>query len=78
VIDATAGRKSMSVAAVVAGLRLHHAHNRRTWISYYWLHDFSKESLSKKVWELGLDDAETVVIGVDQIDEQLAEIKEKA
>ncbi|MHA1864212.1 MAG: hypothetical protein ACTSWA_10630 [Candidatus Thorarchaeota archaeon] len=76
VIDATAGRKSMSAAAVVAGLRLHHAHNRRTWISYYWLHDFSKDTLSKNVWELGLDQAEIVVIGVDQIDEQLTEIKE--
>ena len=75
VIDFTAGRKSMSAAAVVAGLRLHHAHSRRTWISYYWLHDFSKDALSKKIWELGLDEAETVIIGVDQIDEQLTEIK---
>ena len=76
VIDTTTGRKSMSGAAIVAGMNLHHKHMRKVWISYYWLHDYSPESLSKKIWELSLDEAETVVVGVDKIDDELAEINE--
>ena len=49
VIDVTAGRKSMSAAAVVAGIRHHQVHKRRTWIAYYWLYEFSKESLATQI-----------------------------
>lgn len=76
VIDPTAGRKIMSSSSIVAGLILHQKYNRKVLFSYYWLKRFDQISLSKKAYELGLDEAETIIMRVDDIDAEIKKIKE--
>ncbi len=78
VVDTTAGRKMMTGSALVASLLVHQKYGREVFISYYLLHDFSREKLAKKAYELGLDDAETILISVDDLDAEVKKIEPAA
>ncbi|MGM0687487.1 MAG: hypothetical protein ACQET3_10990 [Promethearchaeati archaeon] len=77
VIDITAGRKIMASSAVVAALHLYHSCDIDVKLTYYLLKEFSRQNLKKKAYELGLDEAETIMIDIDDLDAELREIPVK-
>lgn len=75
VIDPTAGRKLMSASAVLSAVLLYQRYSRDVQLSYYWLIRFTKENLQKMAYELGIDDAETVIVEMGELDEKIKEIE---
>ncbi len=74
VIDATGGRKMMTASAILAGIVLSEKHKRHILFSYYWLKRFTRDMLGKRAYELGLDEAETVVKEVSDINDEIKKI----
>jgi len=74
VIDITAGRKIMASSAVVAALHLYHSCDIDVKLTYYLLKEFSRQNLKKKAYELGLDEAETIMIDINDLDAELRDI----
>lgn len=74
VIDATGGRKMMTASAILAGIVLNEKHHRHILFTYYWLKRFTKEMLGKMAYQLGLDEAETVVTEVSDINDEIVRI----
>ncbi|MFX1296220.1 MAG: hypothetical protein ACFFD2_15395 [Promethearchaeota archaeon] len=75
IFDCTAGRKTMTAAAVIANLLLISKFKREIYINYYWLLKYTRENLRKKATELGLDEAEIKLFTHDMIIKSLEEIK---
>ncbi|MHA1269463.1 MAG: hypothetical protein ACTSPY_06705 [Candidatus Helarchaeota archaeon] len=75
ILDCTGGRKAMTIAASLAGIYLMAKYNRNISISYYWLKQYSKETMSKKASELGLDEAIIKIFTPNEIEKALGEIK---
>jgi hypothetical protein len=74
IIDCTGGRRAMTNAAILAAIYLIARYQKNINISYYWLMNFSRENITKKATELGLDEAIVRLFTPDQITQALEEI----
>ncbi|GAB4322500.1 MAG: hypothetical protein Kow0069_27260 [Promethearchaeota archaeon] len=78
VFDVTAGRKAMSVAAGFSALFLERLFQVKSYLSYYWLANFTREEMAKPVWELAIDDVGLNVVEVSLLGGVVDEVKRTA
>ncbi|MHA1698828.1 MAG: hypothetical protein ACTSWN_08330 [Promethearchaeota archaeon] len=71
IIDMTAGRKTMSAALSLTANILKYKFKKNVYLSYYWLLHWTKEYLSKKAHDLGIDDFEILIFDFDNLQKEL-------
>jgi len=77
VLDCTAGRKTMTGAAILAGLFVINKFQKDMIFSYYWLLTYDKEFLKKRVPELGIDQAELKTFNAAEIKDAFSRLNDK-
>ena len=73
-LDATAGRKIMGASMVTAGYVLKTL-GYNVYLLYYWLKLFRPDLLKKPVYELTEDEAESMLINLDDIDKVVKDLR---
>ena len=74
ILDCTAGRKTMTGAALIAGLYIKNKFKRDIVFVYYWLLTYNQEFLRKRAIELGDDQAEMKIFDANKIEDALERI----
>ncbi|MFX0075508.1 MAG: hypothetical protein ACFE96_08705 [Candidatus Hermodarchaeota archaeon] len=76
IFEITAGRKAMTGSALIGATLLRQKHPSCSFeIAYYWLKQFTKDILQKRLYELGFDAYKSVLTSLEDLDKLVRKVQ---